>query len=150
MQHKLLQTTEGLRTYSVVLDKGDDPYERLVEFARNEGLTGSGLTGLGALSQTTVGWFNPDTRDYERTTIDEQCEVVSLIGDIAVNDGEPTVHAHIVLARRDNAAVGGHLFGGRVWPTLEIVVTESPSQLRKRFDPDVGLALIDLTQPDPP
>ena len=144
MQYALLHTTEDLRTFAVVLDEGDDPYESLTQFARDVELTGSSLTGIGALSQVTVGWYNPETHDYERTTIDEQCEVVSLVGDIAVDD-ESSVHAHIVLAKRDNSAVGGHLFGGRVWPTLEVVVTETPSHLRKRFNPDVGLALIDLT-----
>lgn len=149
MRYQLLQTVEELRTYAVVFDEGDDPYELLTRFARDKQLTGSSLTGIGALSQVTIGWFNPDTREYERTTVDEQCEVVSLLGDIAVEDDESTVHAHIVLARRDTSAVGGHLFGGRVWPTLEVVVTESPSALRKRIDPDVGLALIDLDQSPP-
>lgn len=150
MHYQLLQTIEDLRTYAVVFDEGDDPYELLTAFARDEQLSGSSLTGIGALSQVTIGWFNPDTREYEQTTLDEQCEVVSLLGDIAVDDGEPTVHAHIVVARRDLSAVGGHLFGGRVWPTLEVVVTESRSALRKRLDPDVGLALIDLEQSPPP
>lgn len=149
MHSALLQTVDGLRTYAVVLDEGDDPYNALTQFARDEQVTGASVTGIGALSQTTVGWFNPQTRQYEQTTVDEQCEVVSLVGDIAVHDGEPTVHAHIVLARRDTSAVGGHLFGGRAWPTLEILVTESPPALRKRFDPEVGLALIDLTQTPP-
>lgn len=143
MRHALLQTVEGLRTYAVVFDDGDDPYELLTQFARDEGLTGGGLTGIGALREVTIGWFDPDARDYERTTVAEQCEVVSLVGDIAVDDGEPAVHAHIVLARRDTSAFGGHLFGGRVWPTLEVIVTESPAALRRSFDPDVGLALID-------
>lgn len=149
MRHKLLRTDEDLRTYAVVLDKGDDPYEALTRFARDEQLTSSSLTGIGALQRTVIGWFDPVARDYERTAIDEQCEVVSLVGDIAVDDGEPSVHAHIVLARRDASAIGGHLFGGEVWPTLEVVVTESPAELRKRVDPDVGLALIDLTQTSP-
>lgn len=84
MHHRLLQTIEDLRTYAVVFDEGDDPYELLTRFARDEQLTGSSLTGIGALSQVTIGWFNPDTREYERSTLDEQCEVVSLLGDIAV------------------------------------------------------------------
>jgi hypothetical protein len=88
---------------------------------------------------------DPERRDYQRSAIDEQCEVLSLVGDIALDEGRPAVHAHIVLGRRDLSAVGGHLFGGRVWPTFEIVVTETPVALRKRMDPAVGLPLIDLT-----
>jgi uncharacterized protein len=33
-----------------------------------------------------------------------------------------------------------------VFPTLEVVVTETPAQLRKVFRPDIGIALIDLDQ----
>jgi predicted DNA-binding protein with PD1-like motif len=33
-----------------------------------------------------------------------------------------------------------------VFPTLEVVVTETPAQLRKVMRPDIGVALIDLDQ----
>ena len=70
--------------------------------------------------------------------------MLSLIGDVVIDKGEPSVHAHVVVGRRDGSALGGHLIEGRVWPTLEVIVTESPTHLRKRHDPETGLALIDL------
>ncbi len=54
------------------------------------------------------------------------------------------MHAHAVLGRADGSTVGGHLLEGEVWPTLEVVVSEAPATLRKRVDPETGLALIDL------
>ncbi len=59
-------------------------------------------------------------------------------------DGEPQVHVHVSVAKRDGTAHGGHLLEGHVWPTLEVLVTESPTALAKRHDPETGLALIDL------
>jgi predicted DNA-binding protein with PD1-like motif len=76
--------------------------------------------------------------------VDEQVEVVSLVGDIALEDGVPRVHAHIVLAKRDGTTAGGHFIEGYVRPTLEIVVEESPVHLQKQYDPESGLALIRL------
>jgi predicted DNA-binding protein with PD1-like motif len=38
----------------------------------------------------------------------------------------------------------GHLLEGRVWPTLEAVVTVPPHCLRRRIDAERGLALIAL------
>jgi uncharacterized protein len=67
-----------------------------------------------------------------------------LLGDLILEDGEPKVHAHVVLGRSDGSTVGGHLLEGDVWPTLEVVLTEAPGSLRKRLDPETGLALIDL------
>jgi predicted DNA-binding protein with PD1-like motif len=53
------------------------------------------------------------------------------------------VHAHVVLGKADATAHGGHLVEGHVRPTLEIIVTETPRHLRRRFDPHSKLALID-------
>jgi len=69
--------------------------------------------------------------------------VLSLIGDIAPDDDAPKVHAHVVVGRADGAAHGGHLLDGRVWPTLELVLSDAPKRLRRRTDPETGLALID-------
>ena len=76
--------------------------------------------------------------------VPEQVEVLSLIGDVAVKDGEPQVHAHVVAGKSNGAAVGGHLMAAHVRPTLEVMLTESPEHLRRKFDAESGLALIDL------
>lgn len=68
-----------------------------------------------------------------------------LVGDIASKDGEPAVHAHITLGREESSTIGGHLQRLTVWPTFEVVVTETPAHLAKTTDPGTGLALIDLS-----
>ena len=75
--------------------------------------------------------------------LDERLEVLSLVGDIALKDGEPSLHAHVVVGSRDGSARRGHLLGARVRPTLEkVILTEPPAHLRRRHDPESGLALI--------
>ena len=50
--------------------------------------------------------------------VDEQCEVLSAIGDIASGDeGKASLHVHVVLS--DGTTRGGHLLEGKVRPTLE-------------------------------
>lgn len=71
-------------------------------------------------------------------------EVLSLVGDIALKDGAPQVHAHVVVGKSDGTAYGGHILEAHVWPTLEVVLTESPKHLRRKVDAETGLALIDL------
>jgi predicted DNA-binding protein with PD1-like motif len=51
---------------------------------------------------------------------------------------------HVVLGLSDGTTRGGHLLEGQVFPTLEVVVTETPAELRKVMHPDLGIALIDL------
>ncbi len=134
---------DGERRFVVICDKGDDPVEVLETFARQHEVGSAGFTAIGAFRSVTLGYFDPAIMEYQRNQVDEQVEVVSLVGDVASKDGEPRVHAHVVVARHDATTRGGHLLAGAVWPTLEVVVTESPTQLRKHSDPETGLALID-------
>lgn len=144
MKSKLIHQDGGQRTFVLVFDTGDEAMQGLSEFARDQGLSAAQLTGIGAFSEVTLGYFDWQAKEYSRIPLDEQLEVVSLLGDVALEDGEPVVHAHVVVAHSDGRASGGHLLGGRVRPTLEVVLTESPAHLRKRHDASSGLALIAL------
>jgi predicted DNA-binding protein with PD1-like motif len=147
MRSKLLHQADGQRTYAVVLGKGDEAAADLALFARQHDVTGAALTAVGACREATLAYFDPDVMQYQDIPVTQQAEVLSLVGDIATKDGEPAVHAHAVLGLRDGSTVGGHLQRVVVWPTLEVIVTESPSHLRKRVDEQTGLALIALEEP---
>jgi predicted DNA-binding protein with PD1-like motif len=133
------------RTYALVFDTGDEVVEGLQKFARETHATAAQFAALGALSDVTLGYFDWQKKDYVPIRIDEQVEVVNLTGNFAVgDDGNPALHAHIVVGRSDGHARGGHLLSAHVRPTLEAVVTESPAHLHRRHDPESGLALIRL------
>jgi predicted DNA-binding protein with PD1-like motif len=129
-------------TWAIVLDKGDEVVRTLTAFARDNTITSAHFTAIGAFSRATLGYFDRARKDYKKIPITTQVEVLSLIGDVALADGEPALHAHVVLGKRDGTAHGGHLMFASVRPTMEIVLTESPAHLRKRHDPESGLALI--------
>ena len=142
MQTQLLHEADGLRTFAVIFDKGDEAKRGLTSFAVENDVTGASLTAIGAFHRAVLAYFDRDTRQYLDIPVDEQVEVLSLIGDIALHDDEPQVHAHVVVGRRDGSTRGGHLQQATVWPTLEVIIEETPAHLRKRIDPDTGLALI--------
>lgn len=79
-----------------------------------------------------------------RIPIDEQVTVLSLIGDVAVEDQRLRLHAHVVVGKRDGSAHGGHLLSARVRPTLEVLLIESPSYLARTFNATYGIGLIDV------
>jgi predicted DNA-binding protein with PD1-like motif len=143
MKSKLLDEQNGARTYVVILETGDEVSNTLKTFAAEQKLHASSLKAIGALSGAKLGWFNWETKKYETAAdLHEQLEVLSLIGDIAVYEGNPTVHAHMVVGKRDGTAHGGHLMEAYVRPTLEVILTESPAYLRKVLDPESGIPLI--------
>jgi predicted DNA-binding protein with PD1-like motif len=144
MRSKLL-AQGATRTWALVFDKGDEVVEELTAFAKREGLGAAHLTAIGALREVTLGFFDPKRKEYRRIPVREQVEVLSLLGDVALDDSdEPRVHAHVVVGKSDGTAHGGHLMEAHVWPTLELILTEPPEHLRRRPDPESGLALIDL------
>ena len=142
MKSTLLDATSPW-TWALIFDKGDEPVAGLTAFAKAQKLGAAHFTAIGAFSDVTLGYFDRAKRDYKKIPLHEQVEVLSLLGDVALDKGEPKVHAHVVVGRADGEARGGHLLEAHVWPTLEVVLVESPRHLRKRHDPETGLALID-------
>jgi predicted DNA-binding protein with PD1-like motif len=131
-------------TLIVVLDDGEEAFSALQEFAWKEGVSAASLTAIGAFSRATVGWFDFASKSYKEIAVDEQCEVLSAIGDVAIgDDGKASLHVHIVLGLSDGSTRGGHLLKGTVHPTLEVVLTETPARLRRRRRPELSIALID-------
>lgn len=141
MRAKVLNR-QGERTVALVFETGEDPVAGLERYAAEQGLDASRFTAIGAFSEAVLGYFDWEKKDYERIEVREQVEVLALTGDIALQEGKPRIHAHVVLGRRDGSARGGHLLQAKVRPTLELVLTESPTYLRRQFDPASGLALI--------
>jgi predicted DNA-binding protein with PD1-like motif len=144
MKSKILNQVSGESVFAVVFDKGDEVVHGLLEFATRYKIGGAQIVGVGAFSDVVLGFFEPTRRHYHEIPIHEQVELLSLVGDITIEDENPKLHAHCVVGRSTGQAYGGHLLTATVWPTLEIVVTESPRYLQRRRDPETGLALIDL------
>jgi uncharacterized protein len=126
MKYAALTSDDETRTFVVVGEAGEDAFQVLSAFAR-----------------ATVGWFDRAKKDYRRIEVDEQCELLSLLGDIALAEDGPQLHVHVVLGLSDGTVRGGHLLAGEVRPTLEVIIRDAPVDLRKTSHPELGLALID-------
>lgn len=143
MKSRLLHDNAGQRTFVVVLQTGDEAIASLKSFIESERVSAAQLSAIGAFSSAVLGYFDWQTKEYLRNSIDEQLEVASLLGDVALTaDQKPALHVHAVLGRRDGSALAGHLLSAQVRPTLEVILTEQPAHLRKVHDPESGLALI--------
>jgi predicted DNA-binding protein with PD1-like motif len=145
MKSKLLQNENGLKTFALVFDKGEEVKEPLLRFATENKLRGAQVTAIGAFSEVTLGFFDRQKKSYREIPINEQVEVLSFAGNIVEKDDEPMLHAHVVVGKADGTAHGGHFLKGRVWPTLEMIVFETRAHLRRIHDEETGLPLIDLS-----
>ena len=142
MNAKMIDTATE-RTWALIFDTGDEVISTLQAFAVASGVAAARFTAIGALRDATLGYFDWERKAYERIPVREQVEVLALVGDVALEGDVPKVHAHVVVGKRDGTAHGGHLLDAHVRPTLEVMLIESPSHLRRVHDPQSGLALID-------
>jgi predicted DNA-binding protein with PD1-like motif len=102
------------------------------------------LQGIGAFIDAELGFYDFERREYDRFRIEEETEVLSLLGNLSMADKGPRAHAHATLGKRDGSAVGGHLFEGHVGATLEVFLAEVPVELRRAHDEATGLPLLEV------
>ncbi|MGE5526082.1 MAG: PPC domain-containing DNA-binding protein [Rhodospirillaceae bacterium] len=145
MRSKVLNDADE-RTFALIFETGEEPMSLLTRFAEDHEITAARFTAIGAFSDATIAYFDWDAKDYRRIPIDEQVEVLSLIGDVALDGATPKVHAHVVLGTREGHARGGHLMEAHVRPTLEVMLEESPRHLKRVYDAAAGLALIRIEE----
>lgn len=146
MRSRLVTDHHGTRTFVVALESGDRLIESITRFAAQQGLAASEFTAIGALASARLAYFDWETKDYADIPVTEQVEIASLNGRITRPEGgqgDPHLHVHCVLSRRDGSAIAGHLMEAEVRPTAEVFVTDSPTELHRRTDPESGLPVID-------
>jgi uncharacterized protein len=143
MKVQLLNPGEGVKQYAVIFYQGDEAFSGLLEFAEKYHVTSAHFTAIGALSGATLGYFDPDRKMYKKIPVNGQHEVIGMSGDIALYQGKPVVHTHMVVGNPDGTTLGGHVLAAYVSPTLEVMVTEDPVTMQKRFDSAIDLTLID-------
>jgi hypothetical protein len=102
--------SETERTFVLILDQGEEAFKTITDFANQQGISGASISAVDAFADAKVGWFDLSAKKYEPISIGEQCEVLSLIGDVAEgDDGKASLHLHAVLGLQDGSVRGGHL-----------------------------------------
>ena len=142
MRHHLMDETKGRRTFVVTLEIGEEVVSSITGLARELSLGSSTMTGIGAFQHLRLGYFDYERSEFRENVISEQVELLSLVGNIADEEGTPHLHAHVVVGRYDATTRGGHLVEAVVRPTLELVIEESPEHLQRCHDEKTGLVLL--------
>lgn len=141
MRHRRIGGTDQQPVWLLAFETGDAVIATLERFAAEQQLGGGHFHAIGAVRRATLAWYDLDTKRYEETRHDEQLEVCALTGNVSHFEGEPKIHVHCVLGRRDTTTVGGHLIEAEVRPTLELYLTGGRGAERE-MDEEVGLPLL--------
>jgi len=123
----------------LVFEAGEKVLETLNTYLTQHTITGAKFVAIGGFSQVRLEYFNIQTKQYEQRAVNEQVEVISLIGNVALVEGRPYVHAHVSVGTKDYQARDGHLGEATVQPTLELFLTQQNGELIREMDPRTGL-----------
>jgi uncharacterized protein len=146
VEHRELSSGGSASTHALIFSSGDEAVSELLRFARDAKIAGAQITGIGAASRIQFAVLDLVEKRYQPIEIQEQVELLSLLGNIALaDDGQPALHAHVVVAKRDGTAHGGHLLELHVRPTLELFLTPT-ARLQRRKLADLPLQTIRLEQ----
>jgi predicted DNA-binding protein with PD1-like motif len=144
VKYRMLSPRDGERRLAVVFDVDEHVLTELEQLCEGEHIRSASLTGIGGFRKATLAYYDMESKRYEPIEVDEQVEVVSLLGNVTQYSGRPRIHAHCIVGHRDGRTTAGHLLAGVVRPTLEVFVDELPAQLVREDRPDIGIPLIDL------
>jgi uncharacterized protein len=139
MRHERFGDHDVLR-----LEIGEEVMEVLLHYAALQGVEAAYFVAFGALERVELAYYNVVSKQYETNVVDRQVEVVSLLGNVAIGDKGPVVHAHVAVSDEQGSTCSGHLVRGIVRSTLEVFITRLPGKLRRAHDPETGLNLLDL------
>ena len=130
----------------VRVEAGEEAIETLTRLCRDERVAFASLSAAGAAKRLRLGFWNAETQAYEHHDIEDQLEVVSFQGNVAIKDGEPFLHLHGVFARSDLTTLGGHIVEAWIHPTLEVWIRVEDVPVHRSSDPASGLDLLDLPE----
>lgn len=148
MQSKVLPIKELIVAR---FDKGKDLLQGIIDVVKAYQVSAGVFTVIGAVDQAHYGFYNPKNRQYTVQTWNPgpnrspALEILSCLGNVAVLNEEPVVHAHITLRGELGETVGGHLLAGcRVNPTSELTLLKAQGTIHRKKNPTLNLALMDL------
>ncbi len=129
--------------YLLRFDRGEEVITTLLRWAKERKLEGAFLTGLGAVENPHLGYFDAEKKGYIDKEFEGEFEIASLTGNLAWDGAGPIAHIHVTIAGPNFLAFGGHLYSAVVSGTVEIAVIPFGSKLERKYKEELNLKLLD-------
>jgi predicted DNA-binding protein with PD1-like motif len=115
--------------------------QSITQLARDRGIAAGSFAAIGALKRARLAYFDQKGYKYRELAIDSPHEMASCIGNVSLKDGEPFVHAHVVLADETGNTKAGHLVEGIVFAAEVHLHQLQGPKLERQYDESTGLSL---------
>lgn len=131
--------------YFVRLEEGERLVESLEKFAKSTDIEGAWVSGIGKVSEVTLGFFDSKTKEYTWQTMSDPLEIVSLSGSLAFDEsGKLAAHLHGTFGGAKFQTIGGHIQDFVTGATAELFIHKSHKPLKRVDQPGSVLRLLDL------
>lgn len=130
--------------YLLRLEKGEEVLSLLKQFVHSHVPNGGVCSGLGAVEQLELAYFDIKAKEYRTLVFTESYEVTALAGTLAWNQDQVIAHLHGTFADQQMQPIAGHLNKAIVSGTLELWVQHSAIKLTRAADQESGLTLLTL------
>src|ERR1700744_5617650 len=98
MHSKRVSKPGETRVWIAVLEMGEEAKAQLLALAKKEGIENASFVALGAFERAVIAYFDWQKKTYQNIPVDEQVEVITLVGDIVPDDkAKASLHALTVL-----------------------------------------------------
>lgn len=124
------------------LPKEGDLLSELNALCKEKNIRRGTVQVMGAVENATLGYYLQDERRYISQEFDEHMEILAGIGNVSIKDGDPFVHLHLTLSRKDFSVIGGHTMPGcKIFAAEVCIITLEGEELVRGFDEPTGLPL---------
>tara|TARA_B100000945_G_scaffold48389_1_gene34196 strand:- start:389 stop:817 length:429 start_codon:yes stop_codon:yes gene_type:complete len=128
----------------ISLQTGDEIVESITDIFKQEKIYSGMINGIGAINKVQLGFYNLESKKYKKKYFNDDYELTSLMGNIALKDGNPFVHIHINMSDENFDVIGGHLFSAVTAASAEVIVLLDNQHIKRELDQKVGLYLWDF------
>lgn len=126
-------------TYIVSIQDKFSILEALTDFVTARNIESGEITGIGAVNEATLRFFDPEAKKYVNKTFNEQMEVSNISGNISEVEGKPALHMHVTLGRSDYTSLAGHLFDAKIRGAGEFFIYPLNSHVVKVENEEIGV-----------
>ena len=131
-------------TYVVSIQNHNEITNAITVFVKEQDIKAGTITGIGAVNEATLRFFDPATKEFVDKTFSEQMEITNLTGNISQQNNKHYVHMHVTLGRNDYTALAGHLLTAKINGAAEFIIESFDGTVNRYYDKKIGLNLYDF------
>lgn len=128
--------------YILSLQEGDNLFQAILQFVEAANLKSAVLSGLGALSNITMGYFHRDTQQHSKRLFSGTYELVSLTGNVTFANEDRFLHIHAAIGDDQFNVFGGHIIDAFASASIEIAITPLTYPVFRIVHPELGIKVI--------